>query len=73
MVTFQTTLVERDSDGALFVRYTPVLKSECGIQGELRFPFWDVGVGESVLEHHRAKAAAKANAVTVLRRLAETV
>lgn len=72
MITFQKTLIERDSDGALFVRYVPVLKSGGGFQGELTFAFWDIGVGEPLTAHDAAMDKARANAVAVLRRLAET-
>ena len=73
MITLRKTLIERDSDGALFVRYTPVLDMLCqqGANGELTFAAWDVGVGEPAAAHEAAMDNARANAVAVLRRLAD--
>lgn len=71
MITFKETLVKRDSDGALFVRYTPMFdaKCECCCSGVLTFATWDVAVGAPQAEHDAAMDEARANAVKVLRRI----
>jgi hypothetical protein len=77
MLEFNESLVKRDSDGALFVRYTPVLDANnspgCCAVGELRFASWDVSVGEPLEKHEAAKTAARANVVRVLRTLADKI
>lgn len=76
MLEFNESLVKRDSDGALFVRYTPVLRSEPMVfcsDDFLSFACWEVGVGEPLEKHEAGKAAARANVVRVLRTLADKI
>lgn len=66
----ETRLVERDDDGALFVRYTPVLDSNEYAFGTLTFPGWQCGVCESKDAHSAVKRDALENVQKALEELA---
>lgn len=64
------TLIVRDSDGALFIRYTPQAVSfTCLSRGSLSFAAHDCAVGDSQAEHDAVKANARKSAIESLRLL----
>lgn len=64
------TLIKRDSDGALFIRYTPKLSPICLAFGTLTFAPWDREVGATHAEHEAAKRAARESAIKSIHAIA---
>lgn len=60
----------RDSDGATFVRYTPIFSPSVIARGTLTFAVFEETIGAGFHAHEAAKRAARDNAVKLLHLLA---
>ena len=74
MLRTRKELIEDQSNGRLYVRYTPYLEviGPCA-SGQLSFAFWEAEVGDSASVHLKAQRDAIAQAARVIAEIADDV
>lgn len=66
MIEIHSKLIERDSDGALFIRYTGHLVPSTLASGSISFASWDCEVGAGREEHDAARLRARNSVISGL-------
>lgn len=69
-IRLEPALHVRDSDGAIFVRFTPVLEPTAIAYGRITFATWDAELGDSKEQVKAIKDRAIESARAALRQLA---